>query len=168
MTEYLQSTCQLFPKNRVFRSRNRARTAIHQSRTSLSDSKPFSLSLLTSGSTGVPKIVQKTAYSLISEIFTWIVELNISRNTNTSVFQPIYYSAAWFYTFSTLAAGGSVHFGVRRPESIFLEELRASVSSHLILVPSQYRRLCEAFGKDEVLSLHQRPPINSHCWRENG
>jgi acyl-coenzyme A synthetase/AMP-(fatty) acid ligase len=111
-------------------------------------------SLLTAGSEGgVPGVVNKTHHALLSEIVAWLIELRITSRTVTSLAQPLHYSGAILLALATLICGATVTQCRSRPETALRNDLHEFRPTHLLLIPSQYRRLRAAFGEPELKLL---------------
>ena len=111
--------------------------------------------LLTAGSQGLPGVIKKTHHSLISELITWIIELRLTSRTITGLAQPLYYTGTMLFALATLLCGGTVAFCRSRPEASFCGDIRALRPSHLLLIPSQYRRLRKSLGAAEMKTLFE-------------
>lgn len=65
-------------------------------------------SFLSSGSTGIPKIFSRTNYSLISEAFLWIFELQLNSGSSIFLRDTLSYIGCFVLMYSILYAGGTL------------------------------------------------------------
>ena len=65
---------------------------------------------MSSGTTGIPKVYARTNYSLVSEAFLWIFELNLNKKTVFYITNPISYIGSFVLLYSVLYAGGTIAF----------------------------------------------------------
>jgi acyl-coenzyme A synthetase/AMP-(fatty) acid ligase len=111
--------------------------------------------LLTAGSQGLPAVVKKTHHSLISELIAWVIEFRLTSRSITGLAQPLYYTGAMLFALATLLCGGTVVFCRSRPEATFCGDIRDLRPSHLLLIPSQYRRLRRLLGVAKLKALFE-------------
>ena len=116
----------------------------------------FECYLLTSGSSGAPKLVEKSAHSIMSECVAWLIELEVSRQSDLLLAQSLHYSGCWFFCMATMLAGGSVTFVSSRPTEALVQGIRAHQGTHLFLLPSQLRRILHEIGWAELLAALPR------------
>lgn len=64
--------------------------------------------LFSSGTTGVPKGVERDHYSMVTENLGWCIELGLNRNSVFYVGRPIFYTGGLVLTLATLLCGGAV------------------------------------------------------------
>lgn len=63
---------------------------------------------LSSGTTGVPKVFVRSNYSLVSEAFLWIFELQLTTKTRFYLNSPLAYIGSFVLLYSVLYSGGTV------------------------------------------------------------
>lgn len=63
---------------------------------------------LSSGTTGVPKVFTRSNYSLVSEAFLWIFELQLTSKTTFYLNSPFSYIGSFVLLYSVLYAGGTI------------------------------------------------------------
>ena len=61
-----------------------------------------------SGTTGKPKPLLRSNYSVLSEIIQWIIELELTRSSTFLVPRPLYYTGGFVLLYATLFVGGCV------------------------------------------------------------
>ena len=61
-----------------------------------------------SGTTGLPKSIVRTNYSIFSEAILWMVELQLNKETTFFITRPLYYTGGFVLFYSTLFFGGEL------------------------------------------------------------
>ncbi|MFX1478233.1 MAG: class I adenylate-forming enzyme family protein [Promethearchaeota archaeon] len=64
--------------------------------------------VFSSGSTGIPKGIERNHDSIVTELLGWCLELNLNRSSTFYIGRPIYYTGGLVLTLSTLLVGGQV------------------------------------------------------------
>ena len=64
--------------------------------------------LFSSGTTGVPKGIERNHESMVTELVGWCLELGLNRDTCFYIGRPIYYTGGLVLALSTLLVGGQV------------------------------------------------------------
>ena len=63
---------------------------------------------LSSGTTGIPKMFIRSNYSLVSEAFLWVFELQLTSRTKFYISSPLSYIGGFVLFYSVLYAGGTI------------------------------------------------------------
>ncbi|MFC1483665.1 class I adenylate-forming enzyme family protein [Candidatus Neomarinimicrobiota bacterium] len=64
--------------------------------------------LFSSGSTGVPKPIERSHYSIVTELLGWVIELSLTQSTKFYVGRPLYYTGGLVLALSTLIVSGTI------------------------------------------------------------
>lgn len=105
-----------------------------------------------SGSTGVPKGIERNNESVVTEAIGWCLELSLNRRTRYYISRPVYYTGGMVLTTATLLVGGSVILNDLPNETS--EELWRDVKlmsqthtiDHAFFVPDQLRAFLKNKG----------------------
>ena len=103
--------------------------------------------LFSSGTTGVPKGIERSHESMVTEFIGWCLELGLTRATRFYIGRPIYYTGGLVLALATLLVGGTTVLNdYERDDSFdeswrdFQETLSESVIDHAFFIPDQLRR----------------------------
>jgi acyl-coenzyme A synthetase/AMP-(fatty) acid ligase len=61
-----------------------------------------------SGTTGIPKAIERSHHSVVTELLGWVIELQLNRSTSFYIGRPIYYTGGAVLALSVLLTGGSL------------------------------------------------------------
>lgn len=64
--------------------------------------------VFSSGTTGIPKGIERDHNSIVTELLGWCLELNFNRNTSFYIGRPLLYTGGILLSLSTLLVGGSI------------------------------------------------------------
>jgi len=64
--------------------------------------------LFSSGTTGIPKGIERDHNSIVTELLGWCIELNLNKRTSFYIGRPVYYTGGLVLALSTLLVCGSV------------------------------------------------------------
>ena len=64
--------------------------------------------LFSSGSTGIPKGIERDHNSIVTELLGWCLELGLNRQTSFYIGRPIYYTGGLVLSLATLLVGGKI------------------------------------------------------------
>jgi len=64
--------------------------------------------IYSSGTTGIPKGIVRSDFSMLNEMLGWCLELPIARDSVAMIGRPVYYTGGFVLTASTLFVGGTV------------------------------------------------------------
>jgi len=64
--------------------------------------------VFSSGTTGVPKGIERDQNSMITELLGWCIELQLNRNTIFYIGRPIHYTGGLVLSLATLLVGGGI------------------------------------------------------------
>jgi acyl-coenzyme A synthetase/AMP-(fatty) acid ligase len=64
--------------------------------------------LFSSGTTGIPKGIERDQTSMVTEFLGWCLELGLNRNSKFYLGRPIFYTGGVVLAFSTLLVGGTI------------------------------------------------------------
>jgi acyl-coenzyme A synthetase/AMP-(fatty) acid ligase len=106
--------------------------------------------LFSSGTTGIPKGIERSQESMVTEFVGWCLELGLNRQTRFYLGRPIYYTGGLVLTFSTLLVGGQLiindYVDHTDPKEVWID-FQKTLSSRTVnwafFVPSQIRVFCE-------------------------
>ena len=106
--------------------------------------------LFSSGTTGVPKGIERNQDSIVTEFVGWCLELALNRRTRFYVGRPIYYTGGLVLTCSTLLVGGELvlndyddHNSPKQVWSDYQGTLSSGSIDWAFFVPGQIRAFCE-------------------------
>ena len=107
--------------------------------------------VFSSGSTGVPKGIERDHESMVTEIIGWSLELPLTRNSVYYVGRPLFYTGGLVLTLATLFAGGLViandYHDDNDPDEVLADYIRESQEREVdwaFFVPDQLRALTKA------------------------
>ena len=101
--------------------------------------------LFSSGSTGVPKGIERDSESIAVEAIGWCLELGLSRTTRLYIGRPMFYTGGLLLALSTILIGGTIVIGdyaaadPRAAWSDYQEKSRAHELDWAFFVPDQLR-----------------------------
>jgi acyl-CoA synthetase (AMP-forming)/AMP-acid ligase II len=108
--------------------------------------------IYSSGTTGIPKGIVRSDFSMLNEMLGWCLELPITRESVAMIGRPVYYTGGFVLTASTLFVGGTVVL----PSEWSLDS---------------YRKFCDLYPidflfllPDQVLELVSRKAVTSESW----
>ncbi|MCR5636231.1 MAG: acyl--CoA ligase [Clostridiales bacterium] len=64
--------------------------------------------IFSSGTTGEPKALMRSSYSILSETIQWIIELQLHIGTSFLIPRPLYYTGGFILMYASLFSGGRV------------------------------------------------------------
>jgi fatty-acyl-CoA synthase len=111
--------------------------------------------LYSSGTTGVPKGIERSQESIVTELVGWCLELGLNRKTVFYVGRPIYYTGGLLLTLATLLAGGTAVVNDYNDASVddAWKDYQATLQRHAIdwafFVPDQLRAFLKGVGHGE-------------------
>ena len=115
--------------------------------------------LFTSGTTGIPKGLIRTNYSLLSEAILWMVELSLSQKVSFFIPRPLYNTTGFVLLYATLFAGGRTDIFDSISAEGILEYFAKTKCEWALLVPSTIREILynysDSHGQtfDKVLTI---------------
>jgi acyl-coenzyme A synthetase/AMP-(fatty) acid ligase len=106
--------------------------------------------VFSSGTTGVPKGIERDHESIVTELLGWSLELNLSRKTCFYIGRPVYYTGGLVLALSTLLVGGSIIINDYRQDNDTKEiwddyqrTLQVCEVSWAFFIPDQIRSFLE-------------------------
>ena len=99
---------------------------------------------LTSGTTGIPKVYIRSNYSLVSEAFLWIFELQLTSKTKFYINGSLSYIGSFVLLYSVLYAGGTL---VLNGLDEWLEKIKVSYAFYTV------KEINDILGKNKALSI---------------
>lgn len=99
--------------------------------------------IFSSGTTGDPKAIMRNNFSLLSEIFQWIIELRLQRETTFLVPRPLYYTGGFILMCATLFSGGRVDLLDDISTHSVLNYTQKETNDWAFIVPSVIREINE-------------------------
>jgi acyl-coenzyme A synthetase/AMP-(fatty) acid ligase len=106
--------------------------------------------LFSSGTTGIPKGIERDQESMVTEFVGWCLELGLTRQTCFYVGRPIYYTGGLVLAFSTMLVGGHVILNdyaddndVREAWEDYQRTLSSRAVNWAFFVPNQIRGFCD-------------------------
>lgn len=113
--------------------------------------------LFSSGTTGIPKGIERSHESMVTELVGWCLELGITSKTSFYVGRPLYYTGGLVLGLATLLVGGTLVVNDQSDENDFGESWLAYQASarstrlhYAFFIPDQLRLFTE-------LAKKQRP-----------
>jgi len=74
-----------------------------------------------SGTTGVPKGIERDHNSIVTEVVGWCLELGLNRETAFYIGRPLYYTGGLVLCLATLLVGGTAYLSDYRDDNDFAE-----------------------------------------------
>lgn len=118
--------------------------------------------LFSSGTTGVPKGIERDHNSIVTEILGWCLELNLNRQTSFYIGRPIYYTGGLLLSLSTLLVAGKIFLNDFKddndPDEIWIDYQNVLGSQPItwaFFVPDQIRAFIKIAEKLET------PPLSA-------
>lgn len=99
--------------------------------------------LFSSGTTGRPKGIIRSDFSINMELLGWCLELPITRDTVFQVARPLYYTGGLVLTASTILAGGTVLTSSDDQAAHVIEMCREAKPTWVFMIPDQLRDLAK-------------------------
>lgn len=97
--------------------------------------------LFTSGTTGQPKGLERTNYSILSEAILWIVELGLTKKSSMLIPRVLYNTSGFVLMYSTLFIGGRIDLFNNPTTEDILKYLQMQECEWTFLVPSVLREI---------------------------
>lgn len=97
--------------------------------------------LFSSGTTGQPKGIVRTDFSLLNEFVCWCLELSLSRSTQFYIGRPLFYTGGLMLAGATLMAGGTVLAPQNHSCEEFVQLCRQTPPTYAFFVPPQIQEL---------------------------
>ena len=99
--------------------------------------------IFSSGTTGTPKGIIRTHYSVLSEALMWLIELQLNRESSFLIYRPLYYTGGFVLLCATLLSGGRVDLFDQLDLSLLLQYSKSRVADWAFFVPSQLVQLLD-------------------------
>lgn len=99
--------------------------------------------LYSSGSTGNPKGILRTHYSILSELLGWCLELETRHSSHYYISRPIYYTGGLVLTLTSLLVGGSVSLYEEFNPRFYFNHIDKYNIEMSFLVPLQIKSLID-------------------------
>lgn len=119
--------------------------------------------LFSSGTTGVPKGIQRDQNSMVTEFLGWCLELGLNRATCFYLGRPIFYTGGVVLAFSTLLVGGAIILNDfvddSNPTEVWTDYQRTLSSNDVswaFFVPDQIRAFISTVETEEAVSNKAR------------
>lgn len=136
-----------------------SRSGLIDSDVALPKSEPEDIAvvLFSSGTTGVPKAIERDHFSLITELLGWALELRLRSGTTFYIGRPVYYTGGLVLALSILLVGGCIVLNTYANDAdfqgIWLDYQRSAALQPLdwaFFVPDQIRFFVRSRGSDIV------------------
>lgn len=117
--------------------------------------------LFSSGTTGIPKGIERDHYSIVTENLGWCLELGLNRATTFYIGRPVFYTGGLVLTLSTFLSGGATvlndYIDYNNPKEVWTDFQRTLKSIRIdwgFFVPDQIRTFLklEGNGRRKALS----------------
>jgi len=114
--------------------------------------------LFSSGTTGVPKGIERDHESMVTELVGWCLELGLTRQSRFYIGRPIYYTGGLVLTLATLLVGGAAILNEYREDSFdeawadYQRTLEGTQIDFAFFIPDQLRRFLTAPGTQQARS----------------
>jgi len=108
--------------------------------------------IYSSGTTGRPKGIVRTDFSILMELVGWCLELSIMRSSTVYIGRPVYYTGGLVLAASTLLAGGTVLLPEEHSIEGYLGWMESWSVDLAFLIPDQVRPLV-AIAKERPRTL---------------
>jgi len=99
--------------------------------------------LFSSGTTGNPKGIDRSHFSILSELLGWCFELETRRTSHYYIARPLYYTGGLMLAMTCLLVGGKVSLYDRFAPDLYLSHLENDLVELSFLVPSQISALID-------------------------
>ncbi len=76
--------------------------------------------VFSSGTTGIPKGIERTHYSVVTELLGWVIELGFNKETCFYIGRPIYYTGGLLLSLASLIVGGSIVINDYKADNDFI------------------------------------------------
>jgi long-chain acyl-CoA synthetase len=119
--------------------------------------------LFSSGTTGIPKGIERDHYSMVTELLGWCLELNINRHTKFYIGPPVFYTGGLVITLSTLLTGGSVFLNDYKDSNDSVEiwnDYQKVLASHQLLWAFFEPSMIRSFVK--FAENLEKPPLKAN------
>lgn len=112
--------------------------------------------LYSSGTTGNPKGIIRSHFSILSELLGWCFELETRVNSHYYIARPIYYTGGLVLALAALLVGGKASLYDNFSPEIYFEHLNKEKTELSFLVPSQIKLLVEYLQENNI----DDPPLS--------
>lgn len=97
--------------------------------------------IFSSGTTGLPKALVRSNYSILTEAIQWIIELQLHIGSRFLIPRPLYYTGGFVLMYATLFAGGRVDLLSDISTESILNYLMDNSEDWSFIVPSLIREM---------------------------
>lgn len=112
--------------------------------------------LYSSGTTGKPKGIVRSHFSILSELLGWCFELEARRTSHYYIARPVYYTGGLVLSLTTLLVGGKASVYDTFSPELYFEHMNQEETDLSFLVPSQINLLVEYLKSNNIVD----PPFS--------
>lgn len=102
--------------------------------------------IFSSGTTGEPKALMRSSFSILSEAIQWMIELQLRIGTSFLIPRPLYYTGGFILMYSSLFSGGRVDLLDDISCQSVLEYIQKVDIDWAFIVPSAIREMIACTG----------------------
>lgn len=97
--------------------------------------------LYSSGTTGNPKGIIRSHFSILTELLGWLIELEIRKSSHYYIGRPVFYTGGLVLTLTTILVGGTVSLPNIHDANTYLSHVERNEIELSFLIPSQIQVL---------------------------
>ena len=97
--------------------------------------------LYSSGTTGNPKGIIRSHFSIITELLGWIIELETRKSSHYYIGRPVFYTGGLVLTLSAILVGGTVSLPNTHDANTYLSHVERNKIEISFLIPLQIQAL---------------------------
>jgi o-succinylbenzoate---CoA ligase len=106
--------------------------------------------LYSSGTTGNPKGITRSQFSILSELLGWCMELETRCNSSYYIGRPIHYTGGLVLTLSVLLIGGKVYIKDDFSPKLYFDQVEREGIDLSFLVPRQITQLIDYLKENNI------------------
>ncbi len=107
--------------------------------------------LYSSGTTGKPKGIVRSHFSILSELLGWCFELEARRTSHYYIARPVYYTGGLVLSLTALLVGGRVSLYDNFLPELYFEHIKREEADLSFLVPSQINMLVQYLKVNNIV-----------------
>lgn len=97
--------------------------------------------LYSSGTTGNPKGIVRSHFSILTELLGWLIELETRKSSHYYIGRPVFYTGGLVLTLTAILVGGTVSLPNTHDANSYLSHVERNEIELSFLIPSQIKAL---------------------------
>jgi len=106
--------------------------------------------LYSSGTTGIPKGIIRSHFSILTELLGWLIELETRKSSHYYIGRPVFYTGGLVITLTAILVGGTVSMPNAHDENMYLSHCKKYKIDLSFLIPSQIQALVRYVEQEDI------------------